>query len=72
MSDISVVEVIVQPSIATVEVIGPVITSAPQGPQGLKGDTVFIQPTAPTGQTTNYAWFDTSGGNLTLWIEEGL
>lgn len=36
---------------------------------------VFVQPTAPTaGQlngATTYVWWDTSGGNLTLWVEDG-
>lgn len=48
-----------------------------QGPSGpLTGVPTFIQSTAPTALDyagyTKYAWFDTSGGNLTLWIEDGV
>jgi hypothetical protein len=39
------------------------------------GDPSFIQATTPTvGQldgATRYAWWDTSGGDITLWIEDG-
>ena len=31
---------------------------------------VFIQPTQPTFNGTGM-WWDTSGGNLTLWVEDG-
>lgn len=30
----------------------------------------YIQPTQPTADGP-YTWWDTSGGNLTLWIEDG-
>lgn len=47
-----------------------------QGPPGpVIGFPTFIQSTAPTvldyAGYTKYAWFDTSGGDLTLWIEDG-
>jgi hypothetical protein len=52
-------------------------TKGMQGATGpLKGIPTFIQDTAPTPQDyvgyTKYAWFDTSGGDLTLWIEDGV
>lgn len=31
---------------------------------------LFVQDVAPN-QTGKYVWFDTSGGDLTLWIEDG-
>lgn len=48
-----------------------------QGPKGDKGDPsfigtpTFIQSTAPTYSASPYAWWDTTGGDLTLWIEDG-
>ena len=43
--------------------------------QSQKGVPTFIQSTEPTeaqlGTFTKFAWWDTSGGNLTLWIEDG-
>lgn len=40
------------------------------------GAPTFIQSTQPTsGQllnATQYLWWDTSGGDLTLWIEDGV
>lgn len=36
----------------------------------------FIQPTQPSpaelGDAVSYIWWDTSGGSLTLWIEDGV
>lgn len=56
------------------------ITVSPVGVQGasgpITGSPTFIQSGAPTTEQyagyTKYAWFDTSGGNLTLWIEDGV
>ncbi len=53
-----------------------VVTPGPPGPTAtLTSDPQFIQATAPTVEqldgSTRYAWWDTSGGNLTLWIEDG-
>jgi hypothetical protein len=56
------------------------VTPGPQGPQGPSGTSsgspTFIQATQPTsgelGGATKYAWWDTSGGDLTLWIEDGI
>jgi|688.fasta_scaffold731549_2 hypothetical protein len=56
------------------------ITPGPQGPPGSSGTSggspTFIQATQPSaGQIsglTTYAWWDTSGNDLTLWIEDGL
>jgi hypothetical protein len=57
-----------------------VITPGPQGPSGDGGSSqigvpTFIQSTQPTtgelGGQDQYLWWDTSGGNLTLWIEDG-
>lgn len=31
----------------------------------------FIQSTAPVTSATKYQWWDTTGGDLTLWIEDG-
>lgn len=48
------------------------------GPQGAAapGSPTFIQTTQPTltqlNGFTTYAWWDTSGGDLTLWIEDGI
>jgi hypothetical protein len=43
--------------------------------QSQRGIPTFIQSTQPTQQQLGtydaYAWWDTSGGNLTLWIEDG-
>lgn len=36
----------------------------------ITGDPTFIQATQPSGPS-RFAWWDTSGGNLTLWIEDG-
>lgn len=36
----------------------------------LLGVPTFIQTTAPV-TPGKYLWWDTSGGNLTLWIEDG-
>jgi hypothetical protein len=55
-------------------------TTGPQGPAGPSGSSTgsptFIQATQPTsgelGGATKYAWWDTSGGDLTLWIEDGI
>lgn len=53
---------------------GPV---GPPGPQGAPsaGIPVFVQSTQPTlaqlNGATQYVWWDTSGGNLTCWIEDG-
>jgi hypothetical protein len=54
--------------------------TGPQGPAGPSGSSTgsptFIQTTQPTsgelGGATKYAWWDTSGGDLTLWIEDGI
>lgn len=32
---------------------------------------VFIQDTQPVTSATKYLWWDTSDGDLTLWIEDG-
>ena len=36
------------------------------------GAPTYIQSTQPTGTPSQYLWWDTSGGNLTLWIEDGV
>jgi hypothetical protein len=45
------------------------------GESGQIGSPTFIQSTQPTtgelGGQDQYLWWDTSGGNLTLWIEDG-
>jgi hypothetical protein len=42
------------------------------GGSGVSGDTpVFIQASAPS-HVGAYSWWDTSGGDLTLWIEDGV
>lgn len=74
MNTIAIVEspTVIIDSISTevVEVIVP-------GPQGsaAPGIPTFIQATQPTATQlqdfTKYAWWDTSGGDLTLWIEDG-
>lgn len=56
--------------------ITSVVTATTKGPQGATGGIpTFIQTTQPTiGQLedyTQYVWWDTSGGDLTLWIEDG-
>lgn len=56
-----------------------VISAGVQGPSGpsgggssISGDCpVFVQDTAPS-YAGAYVWWDTSGGNLTVWIEDGL
>lgn len=52
-------------------------TPGPQGPPATSsGSPTFIQTTQPSaGQIsglTTYAWWDTSGGDLSLWIEDGI
>lgn len=54
-------------------------TPGPQGPPATgtgSGSLTFIQATQPSaGQIsglTTYAWWDTSGGDLSLWIEDGI
>ena len=58
--------------VGDVKVSGIVTTSAGQLVNGVP---TFIQNTQPTLQQLNglnkYQWWDTSGGNLTLWIETG-
>lgn len=55
-----------------------VVTAIAVGPQGAAqpGVPTFIQTTQPTNTQLNgavqYAWWDTSGGDLTLWIEDGI
>lgn len=68
----------------TVEVIEGAVTAVqittagPQGPQGIPAPAVptYIQSTQPTVSElagyVKYAWWDTSGGDLTLWIEDGI
>jgi len=36
------------------------------------GVPTYIQSTKPTGTPSKYLWWDTSGSNLTLWIEDGV
>lgn len=54
----------------------PFEPTAPGGGGSFIGDPSFIQPTAPTSAqldgSTRYAWWDTSGGDITLWIEDGI
>jgi hypothetical protein len=69
-------------AVVSVPVTTVVTTTAlgPQGPAGPSGSSTgsptFIQATQPTsgelGGATKYAWWDTSGGDLTLWIEDGI
>lgn len=52
-------------------------TPGPQGPPATgSGSPTFIQTAQPSaGQIsglTTYAWWDTSGGDLSLWIEDGI
>jgi hypothetical protein len=61
-------------TVVTTTALGP---QGPQGPSGTStGSPTFIQTTQPTsgelGGATKYAWWDTSGGDLTLWIEDGI
>jgi hypothetical protein len=55
-----------------------VVTISTEGPQGnaAPGIPTFIQTSQPTSTElqsfTKYAWWDTSGGDLTLWIEDGI
>jgi hypothetical protein len=35
-----------------------------------QGTRTYVQSTAPTADGP-YLWWDTSGGDLTLWIEDG-
>lgn len=54
-----------------------VVTIATQGPQGnaAPGVPTFLQATQPTVTQlmdfTQYLWWDTSNGDLTLWLEDG-
>jgi hypothetical protein len=69
-------------AVVSVPVTTVVTTTAlgPQGPAGPSGSSTgsptFIQATQPTsgelGGATKYAWWDTSGDDLTLWIEDGI
>ena len=74
MNTVTIVEspAVVVDSIDTV--IVEVETPGPQG-AAAPGAPTFIQTTQPTvGQLqgfTQYLWWDTSGGDLTLWIEDG-
>jgi hypothetical protein len=61
-------------TVVTATALGP---QGPPGPSGTStGSPTFIQTTQPTsgelGGATKYAWWDTSGGDLTLWIEDGI
>ena len=53
------------------------VTAVTDGPQGnaAPGVPSFIQPAQPTVAElmgfNKYLWWDTSGGDLTLWIEDG-
>lgn len=69
--------------VTTTQIVN-VITEGPVGPTGAVGPAgpavpgvpTFIQSTAPTagqiGAYTTYSWWDTSGGNLNLWVENGI
>jgi hypothetical protein len=61
-------------TVVTTTALGP---QGPPGPSGTStGSPTFIQTAQPTsgelGGATKYAWWDTSGGDLTLWIEDGI
>lgn len=70
-----VTKVIIQGERVKVQTIGTQGLQGIQGEQGESGVAVgsptFIQDDPPV-YAGAYAWFDTSGGNLTLWIEDGL
>lgn len=53
-----------------VEIAGAPGQPGPTGP-ATPGHPTFIQDTDP-GLATPYAWWDTSGATLTLWIEDGI
>lgn len=43
------------------------------GGGSIEGDTpTFIQDSAPTYSDGPYAWWETTGADLTLWIEDGV
>lgn len=69
--------IVIQPIVNTVKVVQNVSTvkvsgSGPQGPSGENADqNVFIQDTAPS-HIGPYVWFNTSGGNLQILVEDGL
>lgn len=67
---------------ATVPGVGPQGPPGPPGPQGPPGPAgsgegtmigvpVFVQDTAPTGVTGPYVWWNTTGGDLQLFVETG-
>jgi hypothetical protein len=57
--------------------VASVVTAITAGPQGnaAPGVPSFIQTTQPTVAQLmgfdEYLWWDTSGGDLTLWVEDG-
>jgi hypothetical protein len=63
--------------VTTTQVVN-VITEGPAGPTGANfpGSPMFIQNFSPTidqiGTFSTYSWWDTSGGNLSLWVETGV
>ena len=69
--------IIVQPNVNTVKVTQNISTvkvsgSGPQGPSGESSEqNVFIQDSAPS-HSGPYVWFNTSGGNLQILVEDGL
>lgn len=50
---------------------GHAVVDVSGGGGGMTGAPTFIQATPPDPPGGPYAWWDTSGGNLTLWIEDG-
>lgn len=54
-----------------VMVPGPAGPAGPTGPAGTGTQNVFVQPTAPVTDLATYVWFDTTGGDLTIWVEDG-
>jgi hypothetical protein len=46
----------------------------PPGPpgSGSASQNVFVQSVAPTTTEPVYLWIDTSGGNMTFWVEDGI
>lgn len=43
-----------------------------QDATGGGSSNVFIQPVAPSGVTGAYLWIDTSGGDISFWVEDGV
>lgn len=50
---------------------GPAGSTGATGATGLRGPNAYVQATAPTTALQGELWFDTVGGNIYLWYDDG-